>query len=453
MARYYRQLYQGDQVVPKPATEPLLGQEVARKGPLVAALRAQDRVVTQSRRIHLRSGLAGSTEWLTPNTNPDSNTNDHPPANTPRTVARSRNPLTPGCMLELRAVVAMSGKCQRPATAGEGAPAYRNDPSSNEIRLVSDWTDATGTVSRTHSVPLPPSTRQYGAAPTSDGGQWSELRVVKIPLITPQSLSSVTALRRWSQPVVVTLQLQYVGGARVVDCVVAERPYGIAYEADDTVWVSHVLGQTPGGQAPLIDYPYERLSETSPDGNPRGGTWHAADVAGYQAQRLGPCLVSWTSYDEDDQDVNATEAEPIEVTSSTLVGVPNASLTTYSNDQEGWSLAAGTYAKPDYLNDPDGMPYEGVLPVRLRVYCQGAATGGNSGGVIRFQSSPYEWVEATVASGAAAGWVTAWGHARVGRGPGDHAVGQVFARRTGGSGGIRIWAVEVHHQDRYALPL
>jgi hypothetical protein len=224
-------------------------------------------------------------------------------------------------------------------------------------------------------------------------------------------------------------------------------------EADDTVWVSHVLGQTPGGQAPLIDYPYERLSETSPDGNPRGGTWHAADVANYQAQRLGPCLISWSSWDEDSAAVTVTEADPIDVTSATYVGLANSSITTYSNDQEGWSMAAGAYARTSRLNDPDGMPNNGVIPVRLRVYCQGANGSGNAAGTIRLQSSPYEYFDAVVSSGAAAGWVTAWGHARVGRGPGDHAIAQIFARRTTGANGFRIWAVEVHHQDRYALPL
>lgn len=451
MARYFRQNIYGDSIVPAPAVEPLLGHRLARKAPIVAGMRAQDRVVTQSRRVVLAAGLSGATSWLVPNTDPVTAADTHPLVGVVRTVAREQFTLTPGCFLELRAIVGLSGQTQ---TAGFPGP---SDPSAaggadGQIRLVTTWDDGGTPIVRTFTKSLPPSPREFAAAPTAQGGQFTEIRKVVIANIQPESLNNTQTLRRWCQPTLVTLELQHVGGARVVDCVVVEVPYAVAMESDDAVWCSHVYGPSVDGAGPLIDYPYQRLSETTPDGNRRGGTWQLQDVAHNQAERLGPCLVSWTSYDEDDEDVRMTEAAPVEVTSSSPRVLNNSSLGAYDATREGWSLSAGAYARTRRLNDPVGMPNNGVIPIRLRVYCQGTATGGNSGGVIRFQSGPYEWVEATVASGAAAGWVTAWGHARVGRGPGDASTAQCIVWRTGGSGGFRIWAVRVHHQDRVVDP-
>ncbi len=59
---------------------------------------------------------------------------------------------------------------------------------------------------------------------------------------------------------------------RVISCGVTEIPANPAMEANDSVWTSDVFSGHVGGLGPLIDYPYQRLSETSPAGHPRGGT-------------------------------------------------------------------------------------------------------------------------------------------------------------------------------------
>jgi len=450
VARYYRQTLTQAEAIPRAPAGPLLGQQIARRPPVVAALRAQDRVVAQSRRIVLESGISGAARWLVPNTNPVSAVRTYPLRDAQRIVARTQFRLTPGCMLELRALAGLSGQTQRAATSGElgaGALAWQPGGVQGEIRLTATWDDGGTPVQRVSTVVLPGSGELYGRAPTDAAGQFAALRVRAIDLITPQALSSSVIERRWCQPTVVTLSLAYVGGARVVSCVVSEVPHVATMEADDPTWASHVLGSTPSGPAPAVAYPYQRLSEVSPDGDPRGGAWHLQDVANTQAL-LGPTLLRWHAYDEDDELVTIAEAAPRISTSTSFASLDNASLAAWSLTNEGWSLAAGAYARRRKLNDPDGMPHNGVVPVRLRAYCRGSDGAVSSGGVLRLQTGPYQWVDLTIASGAAAGWYSAIGHARVGRGPGDPEVVQLLFRRTGGAGGFSIWSACVEVGDQ-----
>jgi hypothetical protein len=89
------------------------------------------------------------------------------------------------------------------------------------------------------------------------------------------------------------------------------------------------------------------------------------------------------------------------------------------------------------------MPNNGVIPVRVRVY---ASTGdGVTAGVVRFWSGPYEWVDVTIPAGTTYAWRDAFGYARVGRGPGQSAIAQIFARRTSGASTVRVRAVSVHY--------
>lgn len=454
MARYFRQVLSTAEALPRAPAGPLLGKEIARRAPVVAAMRAQDRVVATSRRVVLQVGKSGATEWMVPNVDPVQvalGAQTHPIRDSRRTVARSQFRLTPGCMLSLRALVSLSGQTQ--VNDSPNTPAWIAGGCQGVIRLTSTFDDGGTPVVRVSEVVLPNSGELYGAAPTNAGGAFAAMRTVRIPLITPQPINTVVRERRWSQPTVVTLQLEYVGGARVHSCVVSEVPHVVAMESDDASdrWCSHVLGSTPGGQAPLVGYPFQRLSEVSPDGDDRGGSWKLADVANAQAQRLGPTLLRWTSYDEDDEVVTISEAAPRIAVSTSLVALANASIVTYNAANEGHGVAAGSYARTRDVSDPAALPNNGVVPIRLRAYCRGSDGTTNSGGILRLQTSAHEWIELTIASGAAAGWYSIVGHARVGAGPGDAAVGQLLFRRTTASGGFSVWAVCVEY-DRTVDP-
>jgi hypothetical protein len=443
MAKYFRQALTRNEDLPRAPAGPLLGRQMARRSPVVSAMRASDRVVPTSRRIVLQVGKSGATEWLVPNGDPSSGSQIYPLFDTPRIVARSQFRLTPGCMLSLRALVSLSGATQYNNLSGIGDP-WLPAGAHGRIRVTSTWDDSGTPVVRVQEVALPTSGEAFAAAPTNDGGAFAAMRTVKIPLIAPENLNTVVKQRRWCQPTIVTLEVAYVGGARVHHCTISETPHIAAMEADDPALPSHVLGSSPGGEGPFVDYAYQRLSETTPDGDPRGGSWHLQDVANAQRE-LGPTLLHWTSYDEDDEAVAITECAPRIATSTSFAGLSNASLASYSAANEGWSTAPGSYARTRDLNDPDGMPNNGVIPVRLRAYCRGSDGSTNSGGVIRLQTSANEWIDLTVSSGAASAWRSVLGHARVGCGPGDPAVGQLFFRRTGGAGGISVWAVVVEY--------
>ena len=439
MAKYFQQTLANDaETVPKPAVGPLLGGEPAKRAPIVAAIRAQDRVVTLSRRVLLRQSLSGAVGFLVPNTDPTV-ANTHPLGDSSRIVARARVTLTPGCMIRVRALVAFSGQTQ---TAG-GSPLAEG--AHGGISVLAAFTDSSAvTLSPTFEDSIPTSPLEFAAAPTAAEGQWKSMRVVTIDAIRPEVLNSAGDVNQWTRPSTVELTVSHLEGARVISLIAYEMPYKSAMEADDTAdeWCSHHFGSgSPGGVGPAMTHPFQRLGETTPDGDPRGGTWHMMDVANAQALRLGPVLIHWTSHDEDGEDVRMTECEPVEIDSDTLQCIHNTAITRYSVDQEGFSLAAGAYARVRPHNDPVGMPSSGVIPVRVRVY---ASTGdGSTAGVVRLWSAPYQWIDVVIPAGTSYAWREMFGYARVGRGPGDPAVAQIFARRTSGSSTVRIRAVSV----------
>jgi hypothetical protein len=298
MAKYFQQTLANDtETVPKPAIGPLLGGEPAKRAPIVALMRAQDRVVTLSRRVLLRQSLSGATSFLVPNTDPAGIAGTHPTPNSSRIVARARVVLTPGCMIRVRALVAFSGQTQvaTPAAGGGGGG----------ISVLASFTDsAATTLAPTFESAIPTSPLEFNAHPTSDAGVWKAMRLVTVDAIRPEQLDSNGDINQWTLPSTVELTISHLEGARVISLVAYEMPYKSAMEADDTAnrWCSHHFGSgSPGGPGPTLTHPFQRLDETTPDGDPRGGTWHVMDVAAAQALRLGPVLVHWTSHDEDDE--------------------------------------------------------------------------------------------------------------------------------------------------------
>src|SRR5690606_28224547 len=111
---------------------------------------------------------------------------------------------------------------------------------------------------------------------TEAGGGWRALRKITVgPLLpeSPQDLDGPDDVRRWSRHSHIEVEVQYEGSPRVLDLVVYERPWVIAYEADDAsdLWCSHLWASGhPDGQPPSLQFPWQRLSEASPDGDPRG---------------------------------------------------------------------------------------------------------------------------------------------------------------------------------------
>lgn len=446
MAKYFRQDISAEHNLPRPPLGPLLGGQLARRTALIAAFRAQDRVLPTCRRMILRQSLSGARSFLVPDTDPAGvgAVQTHPEMDVPRLVARARVDRTPGCFLRVRALCALSGASQRP-----GVPDYTSGGVSGDLILTAIYQDSAGTESVTRSKTVPGSPLEFGAAPSDPESQWKSLRVVTFNVRPP--LGTKALVNRWSLPSIVTLELYHRNGLRVIDCTVDEVPVTHALEAEDAALSScahQFAAGSPSGPAPSFSHPLQRLSEDGTDGDPRAGSWRAMDVANAQEYRLGPTLLHWTAYDEDDESVSATEATAVTTSSTSFVGLHNVNLTAYDDDNEGYSLAVGAYARARKFSDPVGMSNNGVIPVRVRVLC--AAGNGTTTGVVRVQSGPYSWVDVVVPASTTYAWRSMFGFARVGRGPGQASVTQIFFRRTSGASTINVRDVVVHYAGLYA---
>ena len=446
MAKYFTQALYADDEAPTPPLGPLTGGKIAKATPAVATFRAQDRVVTQSRRIACQFGLKGSTAWLVPDTNPDSASSTHPTAIDYRVACRSKFYVTPGCALKLSVLYSLCGQTQVFIGAGNYDPAG----AMGAIRVSGTWTDATGTTEqRSFDVALEPSQLEFGAAPSTGDLGWADLRVAEIGLMVPESMALTTDKNQWTLPAVCELSLSELGGCRIVDAVVSETPYYASYEADDTTdrWCSHMYGEgNPDAPGPSITHPYQRLSEVGADGDRRGGTWHVQDVANNQVLRLGPVLLHWSSFDEDDRTLNS-EPPAITNSSATFIGISNTTLTSYRPDKAGFGLSCGGYARSLKLNHPTLIEGTGVVPVIVRAY----HNAGGSVGTLRVQSSKSSYVDVAL-TGAAYGWTNTYGYLEVGKGPGQDNVCQLLWRRDSGGGTMSLRDVVVHYAGQFAQP-
>ena len=435
-----RQNISADGTLPRPSTAKLQALQWARRTPVVNVLRAQDHCVTLGRRVILTQSLRGCAAWLIPDSSPETGTRTHPDNSTERVTSRGLIELTPGHGLRISVLCVPGGRTQTTVLSGGN---YHDDGGLGALVLRVTWTDSTGaSVATDHTVDLPVSELDDGASTTAgDGTQWSRLRLLELGTLLPEPFTTSDVVRRWSLRTTVTLSLACVGGARIVDACVSEAPAWIGYDAGDD-WCAHLYGSgKPENAGPVISYPLTELGAA----DPRGGTHHMIDVATNQTERLGPQLISWGAYDEDDYGVTSSEITAISYTTTGFQGFPNSSQSSWNASQQGWSLSCGAYARSYKHNHPRAVGYDGVVPVRVRVYCRGADSGGTtSAGVFRLQSAADSYVDVSIPSGTTWAWRTAYGYLRCGQGPGDLAVAQAFARRTGGSGGVSVRALQVY---------
>lgn len=433
MAVYWRQNYDaaiGHHV--EPSIEPLAGLELMRRGPVEAVMRAQDYVAAIGRRIIASGGIGGALTWRTPNSDPTSMAGTHPTPTARRRIGAGACELTPGSMLRCWGVVIPSGETQITGTTAGGA--------QGRLEVDVSWTDGTGTVTTTHGIELPASTEEFGAEP---GSMWDELHQVVFGM-KPTVLVNTATLRRWCQHVHVEVEIFAVGGARIVDACVFEVPNAVAFEADDngSYWTSHMLGPgSPDGPTLPLRYPWQRFSETSPDGDPRGGTLHLLDVHHAQHTRLGPLLFSWSGHDE------ASGVEFASPASATWVAVDGGGSTSYDLTEPGLSAGTGGYARRVGSNGRHVLRNRrAAIPVIVRVLAS-SSTGVSE---VRVQSYPWSFIDLTVANGGMA-WHSIAGWLEVGITPDQLRPIQLFAQNTLGAS-VNVAAVNVYYAGGYAPP-
>jgi len=335
-----------------------------------------------------------------------------------------------------------------------------NESVGGELIVTLTYKDIPNAVAETveRTIELPgsplimgdPGTAQHlaGAEPTVDGGAWPMLREAVIPvrdLLPDDLLTNIVNLRRWSAHTMLEIKVEVRCGARIVDGCVYEVPLAAAFEADDSALPLHVA--TGGGKSAGLaarDYPVQRASEITPDGDPRLGTWWLMDVA-EEIGKMGPSLVSWSAWDEGNAELNQATPDlftDATTTSTTPVGLIAGLPTSYDADQPGWSLASAGHARRlGQSGDRLVLPNAAAIPVRVNVLASCAANTGT----LRVQSGPESWVDVEIANSSMS-WKTQWGWLRCGQGGDDLRIAQPTFWTSDGDL-LSVRAVSIHYEE------
>lgn len=413
MARYWRQDISDLGAPATPSAEPLGGLAPLSRSRWEAPMRGQDRASPTGRRVVMQCGVGADSGWRFASGAPSAG------AQIAYGVGQAR--LTSGSLLRGSVLYLPSG--------GVGGDTVTPDLAIGVLRLVVTWTaEDASTETHTLNVNLPASEDDTFDVASGSGAGWGELRALQFPLRPPVDFTDDAVANRWTVSPTVEIEAYQVGGTRIVDLCLYEEPVQVCMESDDTTWASHVFATTDvdNESQASSNRPRVRRSETSPDGNPRGGTRHTMDVAREQRDRLGPMLCAWGNYQE------ATSAAAIGLvglsrvgSASSMVGLFDVTQTAYDADREGLSVSCGGYAR-DHRHSGGGVlgteDAEAVVPVVFRVY--GEVTGVSGTARMRLHTSDHSWVEVELTTSV--GWHEAWGHLKVGVHPSDPVVAQVF---------------------------
>lgn len=429
---------------PVVSSESLVGLKPFVASPAVAVMRAQDKVSATSRRIALSSGLRGDIEWRVPNGDAQSAVRTHPDRTTWAVVARGRIEVTPGTFYRLSGAFVPSGETQTTATSGT-PPEYQPDGRFAEVRVTVVWTDrsaATETTERT--IFLVGSTLEFGREDTSAGGLWRTLRNFSIDqIIPPDVLIDPAELHRFSQHVTATITVEVRGSPRIVDLALYESPVAVAFDTADPSdrWTSHTYATGSPDLAGVL--PTHARAETSA-ANPTGGTLQILATARAQALRLGPALIDWTAYSEEDASYGTTIIpRTTSNDGTTFESVTNASQTVYSASLPGWSVSCGGYARrwascaPLVLRDRIAC-----IPVLVRAYGRGVTAGTST---VRVQTARHSYVDLVMPVAGSASWHSAVGWLSVGISPDQPSIAQAFVNHSGAVGSLELHALKVYY--------
>lgn len=437
---------------PRPDADQLTGLRPMLRGCAEEVMRGQDKVAALSRRIVASSG-ARDSPWRAPDTTTTTGTQAYPDAATWYVVARGRIEVTPGCCYRVTGACVPSGATQYLVGGGGG---YLSAGIQGHVRLTVTWTDRNSTTETTvREIDLPNSTLQYGAADTTPGGLWRTLSNFEIDLVYPPGATTdVVELRRFSQHVTADVVLEVRGSPRIVDVVVHEIPFAVAFEQSDAAdrWTSHTFA-AGDPDAPGVPQKFPMLQSSST--NSTGGTGRVLDTARAHGLRLGPCLLSWTAYNEDDATPTST-ITPVTTNNdgTTYESIVNPSHAgtgpaAYDADLPGWSVSCGGYARR-WASNNSLVLYDRIaaIPVIVRAYGRGVTAGTST---VRVQTALHSYVDVVLPVSASSAWSRSYGWLEVGINPDQPTVAQIFVNHLGGVGSLRLEAVEVYFNASTAV--
>lgn len=455
MAKYYSRSIDRD-MYKMPPIAPLGWLQLMRGDRAVAVMSAQDQICGLSRRLVYSGGLNG-TYYSDSATNGFSVGSDDPDTGGPgsqsypgptdeRSVGAFQVDVTPGCFLRARVHAAPSGQTQ----VDDGASGWDAGGAGGAVKIDCVWRDADDNEEETNTtIRLPISINTYAAPNESAGGVALTSKSRLGALIHPADVfTDIVALRSWTRPRVTCYgTIKYIGGVRAVDVSIVEEPARMAIEADDDLddeWCSHFFD---AGLPPSVTYPLQRASETASDGDPRLGTWHLMNVHHATVARLGPHLFHWQAANENTIDVTDVEMPSFSTTSTSYVGVPDTTLTSWDVDNPGLSISCGGYARTWDHGSPQRLRERvAVAPVIVRVL----ASDSGSDGSIKVQASPWSWVEIPITSDSAD-----WYQARLlmpcGINPEQASNVQIFAKSA--SGTLDLYAASGFIEEAESPPL
>lgn len=407
-------------------------------GPWKEGLQEGDKVPCARRVLMLRH--PGGGDGFMVHGDPPAHPQNYPEAGVWRTVRQVTCSLAPGAGLEMRVVAVRSGMTEWE----DPNPLWQPYGAGGRIRVTVDYDNGTSTDTATAEVDLAPSPNDDGAEPTAAGGSWGYLLFKHVPLVAPAGVKAGTPseLAKWSEGTVITITVDDQGGTRVIQCSVQEVPY------------KHVVAHDEESEVSIHGWPHElqplaRPQTEATDGatweEHRQGTARGLAVAERQGQQLGPIVASWGSFSETLAEVSDTDPDPIQVTSTSYVGLSiGSSITTWSADGPGYAVP-GYYALRNPENLPSVLNGAGTIPLRLRVHARFTGPGSNTG-YLKFQVTARSWVILEVDQAAVGStWtdlkLTGFIESMVA--PNDFTVNlQDFVKVSGGTLELRYWSLE-----------
>lgn len=372
-----------------------------RWAPVGAAMRAQDTIPATSRRIVAQWSLSSAEGWAQPAGTVNPNTpfgTPNYPDNTWRRLGSFAANVTPGCELRSYAVYSLAGLVQKTVLSD-----YVSDGAWAEVRVGVTWThgaSSTGPHYRTSAMAGSPTGTYTGGELDGPGQEWSALQVTPTARhVPPGYLDDPAVAAAYSEWSSARIELEIRGGARVVEIVVYEHPVSHVTDHDDDGLTSvHAM---PATQAPLTPGPLTKAPDGPTYEEHRFGTRRLAQVAERQSERLGPRIMHWSAWDEDEAAIwEQAEGTPRTTSSTSFVHLLDStvSITSYALNTPGW-IVAGAHAQLARLCDPVliGRGAIGAVPMRVRV----DASRATANGTVRVQCGRYDWVDVTVTGGRA----------------------------------------------------
>lgn len=403
--------------------EPLRGRQLMRRARASAVHAQGDRVLSHGRRILVSVGLHGAGGWHIPDTAGGEEFREYPTDDDERVVARLPPiRLTPGHFLRAVVIANPSGQTQSDTT-GDAEITYPNTGPSGRVRIAATYNNGSDETV-TQDLVIPASGAENAAQPSGPGAAWSQLHRVFSPLLLPADMTKIANLAAWSDGVTVELTVSYVGSPRVLDLVVYEEPFALAYDLSSEGWVAPMHAAGDGGNLGALKGPVPVTKRGASD--PGGGAEIVCDSAARLCQELGPVLFHATAWDEGSQSVTASETAYRSVSGTTLSSLMDATTTAWSASTAGWSPASG--ANAPRVQDMALKSQDRVIPVRCYVYGAMSTASGSPTATVRFETADYSMAEIAVPSGTSYAWHEAPGHLRVGLGAQDPGVFQVRGR-------------------------